>query len=200
MAALLDGLWIAGIEYTGRATHIKKVAAYVGPGSRLKYRQSDIENICEFLGNTNQKIATIEKLVAVGLKQYPFSPLLNFRAALLETGKGFFSLGSFRARQYLETALKLAQASTDPKENALVTPIKKSLTLLSEMEKLPLGLPSFGGGSSGFPFAGFADFFDDFDDDDDDDDDGDGDDFYRRPASIPRPARGTKKPKGRNRR
>ncbi|HEX3448980.1 MAG TPA: hypothetical protein VHS97_12040 [Isosphaeraceae bacterium] len=198
MAALLDGLWKAGIEYTGRATHIKKVAAYVGPGSRLKYRQSDIENICEFLGHTNQKVATIEKLVAVGLKQYPRSPLLNFRAALLETGKGFFSLGSVRARHFLDTALKLAQASTDPKENVLVTPIKKSLTLLSEMEKLPLGLPSFGGSSSGFPFAGFADFFDDFDDDDDDDDDdGDDDDFYRRPASSPRPARGTKKPKGR---
>ena len=74
MAALLDGLWKAGVEYSGRATHIKKVAAYVGPGSRLKYRQIDIENICEFLGHTNQKAATIEKLVAVGLKQYPFRP------------------------------------------------------------------------------------------------------------------------------
>ena len=63
--------------------------------------------------------------------------------------------------------MKLAEASTDPKENALVTPIKKSLTLLNEIDKMPFGFPSFGGGSSGFPFAGFADFFDDWDDDDD---------------------------------
>jgi hypothetical protein len=197
MAALLDRLWKAEVEYSGRATHIKKVAAYIGPGSRLKYRQIDIENICEFLGHTNQKAATIEKLVAVGLKQYPRSALLNFRASTLEMGKGPFSFGSYQARQYLDTALKLAEASTDPKETALVPPIKKALTLMNETDRMPLGFPAFGGGRDGFPFGGFADFFDDWDDDDDDDDD---DDFGPRPASSARPAPKARKPNGRKRR
>jgi tetratricopeptide (TPR) repeat protein len=197
MAALLDGLWKAGVEYTGRATHIKKVAAYVGPGSRLKYRQIDIENICEFLAHTNQNAATIDKLVTVGLKQFPRSALLNFKAAALETGKGSFSFGGYRARQCLDTALKLAEASTDPKETALVDPVKKALTLLNEMNKMPLGFPSFGNGKAGFPFGAFADFFEDWDEDDEDDDDGD---FEPRPTSSPRSAPTTRKPKGGKRR
>jgi hypothetical protein len=192
MAALLDGLWKAGVEYTGRATHIKKVAAYVGPGSRLKYRQIDIENICEFLGHTNQNTATIQKLVAVGLKQFPRSALLNFRAAALETGKGLF--GGYRARQYLDTALKLAEASTDPKETALVDYIKKALTLLNEMDEMPIGFPSFRDGRPNIPFGAFTDFFEDWDEDDDDDE------FEPRPASSRRRAPKTKKPNGPKRR
>jgi hypothetical protein len=193
MAALLDRLWKAGVEYSGRATHIKNVAAYVGPGSRLKYRQIDIENICEFLSHTNQNTATIEKLVAVGLKQFPRSALLNFRDAALETGKGHFSFASYRARERLDTALKLAEASTDPRETKLVIPIKKALTLLNEMTKMPFGFPSSRAGSPGFPFGAFSDFFEDWDEDDEDD-------FEPRPASTRRSASDTKKSNGRKRR
>ena len=158
MAALLDSLCKAEVEYSGRATHIKKVATYVGPGSRLKYRQIDIENICEFLYHSNQDAKTIAKLVAVGLKQYPRSAQLNFRAAAMEMGKGPFGFASHRTREYLNTALKLAEASTDPKETALVAPIKKALTLLNETDRIPFGLPFFGGGPSGFPLRGFRGF------------------------------------------
>ena len=194
MAALLDRCWKAGVEYTGRATHIKKVAAYVGPGSRLKYRQIDIENICDFLGHTNQNIATIQKLVAVGLKQFPRSALLNFKAAAFETGKGLF--GGYRARQYLDTALKLAEASTEPKETALVVSIKKALTLLNEMDRLPIGFPSFRDRGPDVPSGAFADFFEDWDEDCEDDDD----EFEPRPASSRRRAPKTKKPNGPKRR
>ena len=38
-----------GFDYSGRARHIKKVATYLGGGSRLKYRQIDLEKICDFL-------------------------------------------------------------------------------------------------------------------------------------------------------
>jgi tetratricopeptide (TPR) repeat protein len=201
MAALLDGLCKAGVEYPGRATHIKKVSAYVGPGSRLKYRQIDIESICEFLFHANQKAATIEKLVAVGLKQFPRSAQLNFRAATLETGKALFGFGNPRTRKYLDTALKLAEASTDPNETALVSPIKKALTFLNETDKMPLGFRSFGAGSAGFPFGGFADYFDDWDDDNDEDDDEYYDDDYEPPQSQrARPTSQARKAKRRKRR
>ena len=50
MASLMDGFLSAGVEYTGRAGHIKKVVAYLQRTTRLKYRRVDIERVCEFLG------------------------------------------------------------------------------------------------------------------------------------------------------
>jgi hypothetical protein len=97
--------------------------------------------------------------------------------------------------------LKLAEASTDPKETALVSPIKKALTFLNETDKMPLGFRSFGAGSAGFPFGGFADYFDDWDDDNDEDDDEYYDDDYEPPQSQrARPTSQARKAKRRKRR
>jgi hypothetical protein len=130
----------------------------------------------------------------VGLKQFPRSALLNLRAAALETGKGLF--GGYRARQYLHSALKLAEASTDPKETALVVSIKKALTLANEIDKMPIGFPSFRDRRPDMPFGAFTDFFEDWDEDEEDDDD----EFEPRPASSRRRAPKTKKPNGPKRR
>ncbi len=87
MASLMDGFLSAGIEYPGRAGHIKKVVAYLQRTTRLNYRRVDIERVCEFLGHVEDKVPLLEKLVKLGVKQHPFRSLLNFRAGLLETGK-----------------------------------------------------------------------------------------------------------------
>ena len=52
----------------------------------------------------------LEKLVKLGVKQHPRSALLNLRAGLLETERGPFNFGGPKARNYLETARKLAEA------------------------------------------------------------------------------------------
>ena len=157
MAALLDSLCKAEVEYSGRATHIKKVATYVGPGSRLKYRQIDIENICEFLYHSNQDAKTIAKLVAVGLKQYPRSAQLNFRAAAMEMGKGPFGFASHRTREYLNTALKLAEASTDPKETGR-RPHQESSDALERDRQNTVRVALLRWRSVGFPLRGFRGF------------------------------------------
>ena len=48
-----------------------------------------------------------------------------------------------RAQRYLETALKLAEASTDPKDTALLPEIRERLGMLEELERAhgPLRLP-----------------------------------------------------------
>jgi tetratricopeptide (TPR) repeat protein len=197
MASLMDGFLSAGIEYTGRAGHIKKVVAYLQRTTRLNYRRVDIERVCEFLGHIEDKVTLLEKLLKLGIKQHPRSALLNFRTGLLVTGRGLFNFGGLKARGYLETARKLAESSTEPNETALLPQIESSLTLLNEMSARTRGFPSFGNGPPGFPFPGATDnFFDFFDDDFDDDDDDDGEnDSGPAPAARPRSPHRPKKTK-----
>ena len=202
LASLMEGFLSAGIEYPERTEHIKKVVAYLQRTTRLKYRRVDIERVCEFLGHLHDEAATLEKLVKLGIKQHPQSALLNFQAGLLEPGKASFKLGSDKARGHLETARKLAEASTEPKEIALLPKIKNALTLLNEISARSRGLPSFGNGSSGFPFPGPGDDFfefidDDFDDDEDDfdDDEDSGPSTSWMPSSPSKPKKRKKRKK-----
>ena len=66
----------AGIEYLKRST-------------RLKFRQIDIERVCDFLGNMpDQKCKELlGKLVKTGLKQHPCSTALNFEAGIVALAK-----------------------------------------------------------------------------------------------------------------
>jgi hypothetical protein len=111
---------------------------------------------------------------------------LNFRAGLIEMAKGPYQLEK-GARPYLEKALKLAEASTEPKETELLPQIKESLTMLNEMSKRSMFSPFFAGdGPFSMPFM-------DFDDDDDDYDDDDDDDFDPTPSPLPVPRQPAKK-------
>ena len=203
MASILDGYLRAGIEYTGRDGHVKKVVAYIRRGLRAKYRRIDIERISDFLSSAQEQTGLIEKIVKAGVKQHPDSILLNMQAGLLELGKGPFSGGIQRALAHLETARKLAESSTDPKSTAMLPRIRSALTLIKEMTSGRLPFGPFGGGPMGFPFPGSIDDFDIFglgDDDDDDevfdDDDFDGDAPSGSPLPQPR-APGKSKPKKR---
>jgi hypothetical protein len=203
MASLMGSFLSGGVEYTGRAGHIKKVVAYLQRASSLKYQRGEIEQVCEFLGHMEGKVPLLEKMIKLGLKQHPRSALLNFRAGLLETGRGLLDFGGSKARNYLETARALAEASTEPDETALLPQIKSTLTLLNEMGAGRMGFPAFGNGPPGFPFPGsmeqFFDFFDDeFDDDEFDDDDDD--DPGPSPSARPRTPTGPAKKKSKSKR
>jgi hypothetical protein len=181
MASLMGGYLSAGIEYPGRAGHIKKIVTYLRRTTRLKYRCVDIERVCEFLGHAPESGALIGNLVKLGITQHPRSVLLNFRAGLLETAIDPFNIGSAKAREYLEAARKMAESSTEPQETALLPQIKSALTLLNEISSGRSGFSPFGDSLPGFPFAD-PDFFNFFDDDDDGDDDHD-----NVPSTPPRP-------------
>ncbi len=98
-----------------------------------------------------------QKLVQAGVKQHPDSVVLQMEAADVELMKMTFESVVFGKapagpRKHLEAALKLAEASTDPKETALLPIIRERLGSLSEVSEAmdrfgPFG--PFGGGPFG---------------------------------------------------
>ena len=126
MAGLMAGFLHKDLEYTGRAGHIKKIVAYLQKSTTLKYRREDIEHVVEFLGELMPKERTLfKKMVQAGVKQHPDSVELHISAAgleMMDTGmSAFFGARKLTgARRHLETALKLAESSTDPKVTALL--------------------------------------------------------------------------------
>ena len=200
MAALLSAFLRSGVEYTGRAGHITKAVTYLRGTTRLKFRREDIEHVVEFLGELSpREDALATKLVRAGLKQHPGSVRLHVAASAVEAmdaGLGFLFGRSCASepRRHLETAPALAEASTDPKDTALVPAIRERLGRLDEIEQAA--------GRFGFPFGPGSgpDFFDDFDDFDEyddwmDDDGWDAEEEPPAPGPAPRPRRPAK-PKG----
>jgi len=204
MASLLGGYVRAGVDYPGRDVHVKQLLAYLGRTTRLKYRREDIERVCEFLVDRQDQEQLLGKLLRSGLKHHPGSPLLNFRAGVLEMTSAVRKNRIDTARPYLEKALELAEATTVPKERALLPSIKAALTMLNEVNARGFGHPAFGDGPFPFPIPGSDDeldefFFDDdeFDEDDFDDDDGCG--WVPSPVPSP-PKQRAKKQKSRKKR
>jgi tetratricopeptide (TPR) repeat protein len=181
LAEQMGAFLAAGIDYSGRGKHLTQVLTYLRRTLRLKYRREDIEPVVELLKHVPDEFPLLEKLVKAGLKQHPDSALLNLHAGEVELIKGKIIGGTQTAQKYLETALKLAEASTDPKVTALLPAIRTQLGMLGELSERfgRFGFP-FGGGPS---FFENLDFDDDFDDDDFDDDDFDDED--RIPVPIP---------------
>ena len=101
MASLLNAFLVSGVEYPGRATHVKKVVAYLERTKTLKYRLEDIERVVEFLNQVEGKDKLREKLVARGLKQYPDSVLLNYHSGLIALAEGPHSSKARRGRASL---------------------------------------------------------------------------------------------------
>ena len=140
-----------------------------------------------------------------GVKQHPDSVLLHMSAGgleMMDTGMNviFGARLPTGARRHLETALKLAEASTDPKVTALLPMIRERLSLLDEVQQ---AMGHFGSPFGGMPFGPGPgpDFYDMFDDDFDDEDDFDDDED--EPFTLdfgPPPSRGRRQgpqtPKG----
>jgi tetratricopeptide (TPR) repeat protein len=172
MAGLMASFLHADLEYTGRAGHIKKVVDYLRKSTSLKYRREDIERVVEFLGELMPKErALFKKMVKAGIKQHPDSVLLHMSAAgleMMDTGmSALFGAGRLTgARRHLEMALKLAEASTDPKITALLPAIRERFSMLVEVEH---AMDHFGSPFGGLPLGLGADFDDMFDDEEFDD-------------------------------
>jgi hypothetical protein len=197
LAELMGSYSLAGVDYEGRSEHIQQVIAYLQRSSRLKFRREDIEKVVEFLIQLPKALSgLLDKLVKAGVKLHPDSVILNLRAAALEMGNQSFLArgGSAGARRYLETAQKLAEASTDPSVTAMLPQIRTQLGILAELDQRMGRFGGFLGGGLPFP----PPFLDDLDFDDDDLDDEDLDeegwaDEEPEPGPQPAPRRRAKK-------
>ena len=96
MASLMHGFLASGIEYPGRAGHIKKVVSYLQRTTRLKYRRVDIERVCEFLGRFPDKIALLEKIGQARRQATPAVGPAQFPGRIARDGKGLFGFGGPR--------------------------------------------------------------------------------------------------------
>ncbi len=193
MALLLRAYLAAKVDYPGRADHVAHLVAYLQRTTRLKFRQVDIEQVCDFLFIWRENPQLLDKLLNRGLKLHPGSVMLHFHAgseALTASRPPFLDP---RAIQHMETALKLGEASSVASETALLPLIKKTLTMIKECQgRVSRGM--FGGGgpySSPMNIDDLDDFFDgaiddDFDGDFDEDDVFD-DEFDDEPRPIPSP-------------
>jgi hypothetical protein len=198
MSSLMLAYLGLGIEYPGRDRQIKELVGYLRRTTRTNYRREDLEQVCQFLEETQKEHSLLEKLIERGLKKHRDSVVFNMLAAKIEFPKFPFGGRLHSARHHLETALSLAQASASPEENALVSKLREMLSVLNELAAR--GVQSPFGGSRTLPFGKKDPFsFDDFIDligDDDDREDEDEEDthstFFER--GYPRAPRASSKP------
>ncbi len=186
MAALLNAYLESDVDYPGRNCQIQQLVAYLKRTSRLKYGQTDIERVCDFLACLRDHRELLRKLATKGAKLYPGSARLNFLAGLAEVGKSLPSCISPVGMRHLEKALRIAETSSVPGEVRILPAIREMLTSFKEL-RTRMGGSSFGGG----PFS-------DWDLDDPDDDDWDDDDVFDDEFDVPRqsvPQRATAKKK-----
>jgi tetratricopeptide (TPR) repeat protein len=167
LAVIFRDLIRGGIEYPGRAQHLKMVLAYLKRSTKLKYRPCDIENVCELVHIVDGQTKLLQTLVPQGLKVAPKSVLLNFQAALLamENRKSISRFGT--ARRHVTIAIEQAEASTLEHETQKLPLLRALLTGINEFEARQSPLARL--------IPGFADFYanspfdeDEWDDEDDD--------------------------------
>ena len=175
MASQLDAYRQLGVDYPGQAKHVGQVQAYLKRTKRLKYRQIDIERVCEFLSHVvkGEDQDLLVELVISGVNQHPKSAQLNFKAGLLSLAQFQPPFIPSEVVERMEKALELAQGSNSPADKALVPEIKTALTLINELGEMTASMPlgggflPFGPGAPGaiddWGFGGLDDFWDDVD-------------------------------------
>ena len=156
----------------------------------------NLEHVITFLDHFPGEVKLQSKLGERGLKKYPSSVLLHLSAARTGFGGSDPVKCITIARDHLQQALKLAEASTRRDETLLVPKIKELLTVQDELFSRFAHGP-FGPGAS----AGTASILKSFiqymqslpDDEDDDDDDEQEPSFGRASSSSPRTSPGSRR-------
>jgi hypothetical protein len=176
MSSLMRAYVGLGIEYPGRDRQIKDLVGYLRRTTRTNYRREDLEEVCQFLEETQKERTLLEKLVQRGLKKDGDSVVFNMLAAKVELAKLPFKGRLHIVRHHLETALSLAQASASIDENSLVPRLRDMMSVLNELTARYVHSPFSGFGE--LPFRNkepksSRDFFDLIGGDDDRDDDDD---------------------------
>jgi tetratricopeptide (TPR) repeat protein len=169
------------IAYTGRDTHVREVRTYLNKNSGLKFSHDELRSVCEFLVRfPYRRKTTLQELVERGWRAHPNSPYFLYLLASIQLKRSRWAFLMHPYRKDLEKALELAQASSDPKDAALVPRIKSELAKIVDPPGFGLPLPRFGPSdrdpADDGPKPSFFDFLDPFDDDDDYDDFDDDDD------------------------
>jgi tetratricopeptide (TPR) repeat protein len=121
MVEFADILLSGGVEYTGQATHIKKVQAYAEKGVKSDFSETDMARVARALYDLGS-IRAAQRYARAGasrFKQNPVFPLLFARLQM--EASNYYGPNWFDVRNNLDRADKLAKEL--PKED----PLKASL-------------------------------------------------------------------------
>jgi tetratricopeptide (TPR) repeat protein len=142
LAELMTPFVEGDAKYEGRDAHVNQVVNYLLRGSRIKYRQTDLEAVVHFLCLVPQAESLRDKMVQRGMKLFPkaaWFPTIAGSLALDKSGHGGGSL--LRAREYLQKALSLAEASKHPLDAKLLPRIRQSLSMIKDLFGGPMSSP-----------------------------------------------------------
>ena len=106
---------------------------YLGRTTKVKYRREDLRQVCAFLDLLPDGPACWRRWRSRGLEDFPSCPYFLYMAGELEIRKGPMRCDRRLARERLEKARELAQASSDPADAALLPAIKERLTMMAEV-------------------------------------------------------------------
>ncbi|MBC7852225.1 MAG: hypothetical protein IAF94_02220, partial [Pirellulaceae bacterium] len=149
VADMLLAYQVLGISYTGHSQQIGEVVEYLHRTTRTKYREKDLKSACLFLQRLREQHELLGKLVRKGLKSFPKSPVFYCLAMEQEIGKGPGACSFSKAKKHAQTALRLAETSTEPADQALAVDLKRQLLMLDDMARAMPALSPFGGRGSG---------------------------------------------------
>lgn len=161
MCRVLENYLRADAVYVGRSGHITELKKYVRRCTRVKWREEDLRDVCEFLKQLEEfaqsDLSTLEKFVVKGTALFPSSPYFHFERGRLEIDKGPIDCNRHLAHASFTKAAELAQKAPGVENEHILHQAREKLTFLGEV-----GLQS--------SYLDFGGFFDDFEDDFDDDD------------------------------
>jgi hypothetical protein len=106
------------------------VRAWLLKCSRLTFGNEELQEVCGFLHAKAESANQYRTLIKKGIRSFPRCPFYHFWEAAAEIAKGPRRCNSMLANYQLAEARDLAEASTDPRERALVEVIGQFSSLL----------------------------------------------------------------------
>ena len=211
LATLIGSYLSAGVEYTGRAAHVKDVMAYLHRAENVKYTQADLTAVCDVLELVPNQQRFRKKMLERAIKLFPKEAQFRLYMALqeLDAKRNLSWESKNDIRKHLKVAQQLVEASQDPNKIALQAKIREAFSILNQRNSIFgesfLNEPQSGFGPDKSDFASvfqamqqmFGGFDLDEDEDwgDDDDDDWGDDDDDEEVTPLPsRPKIGRKLP------
>lgn len=124
-------------EYRAGEDHVAKLLKYVRRCSRVKWKEEDLRNVCEFLREMDED-HMLDKFARKGQRKFPRTAYFHWAAGDREFQRGPGG-NRIAARVNIERAIELASQSNDSRDQMFLEEAKQKLTFLQEMEDAPFG-------------------------------------------------------------
>lgn len=132
MCRLMRGYLETDEVYACRADHVTQLVAYVRRCSRVRWRQEDLREVCEFLDERDET-KLLDKYVRKGQRTFPDAGYYHALSGRLEIDRGPRRCRRKKAIKSLRRAVELLVAAADPRDEEVLQDAKRSLTFIEEL-------------------------------------------------------------------